>query len=75
MKRRCGDKSVGTTKVCVARVREIQKPMAAADFIRDRLLGAKLKAKKIFGVRNRAHDARVNELLRIANYSQFLFNS
>jgi len=38
----------GTTKVRVARAREIQRPVAAADFIRDRLLGVKLKAKKVF---------------------------
>lgn len=37
----------GTTKVRVACTREIQRPMAAADFIRDRLLGVKLKAKKV----------------------------
>lgn len=38
----------GTTKVRVARAREIQRPVAAADFIRDRLLGMKLKVKKVF---------------------------
>lgn len=45
---RHGDKSVGTTKrPRVARAHEIQKPLAAADFIRDRLLGVKLKTKKV----------------------------
>lgn len=41
-------KAWNTTKVRVARAREIQRPVAAADFIRDRLLGVKFKAKKVF---------------------------
>jgi len=45
--RTSGDKSVGITKVRVARAREIQWPVAAADFIRDRLLRVKLKAKEV----------------------------
>lgn len=74
--RRHSDKSVGTTKVRVARAREIQKPAAAADFIWDRLLGVKLKAKKIFwGLKLSAWRISRRWVSQVTNCLQLLFDS